>query len=172
MPAWIALRSCTIASIDNVWTAPGKRSRPRVTLFVAAEIERALVSVVRADPAIEIVEHALVLDLLPAEVGPAEPAAVAGVTLHVLGEGTRGGVGAVHARAVILATGGIGQIYAVTTNPRVATADGWALAHQAGAQLRDIEFLQFHPTALKLPGVNPAPLISEAVRGAGLGCAA
>jgi L-aspartate oxidase len=61
----------------------------------------------------------------------------------------------------------VGQLYQVTTNPRVATADGWALAHQAGARLRDIEFLQFHPTALKLPGVNPAPLISEAVRGAG-----
>jgi L-aspartate oxidase len=49
----------------------------------------------------------------------------------------------------------------------VATADGWALAHRIGARLRDIEFLQFHPTALTLPGVNPAPLISEAVRGAG-----
>jgi L-aspartate oxidase len=49
----------------------------------------------------------------------------------------------------------------------VATADGWALAHRAGARLRDLEFLQFHPTALKLPGVNPAPLVSEAVRGAG-----
>ena len=69
--------------------------------------------------------------------------------------------------AVILATGGVGQLYAVTTNPKVATADGWALAHRVGALLRDIEFLQFHPTALKLPGVNPAPLISEAVRGAG-----
>ena len=67
----------------------------------------------------------------------------------------------------MLATGGVGQLYAVTTNPKVATADGWALAHRAGAQLRDLEFLQFHPTALKLPGVNPAPLISEAVRGAG-----
>ena len=71
------------------------------------------------------------------------------------------------ASAVILATGGVGQLYAMTTNPKVATADGWALAHHVGAQLRDIEFLQFHPTALKLPGVNPAPLISEAVRGAG-----
>jgi aspartate oxidase len=71
------------------------------------------------------------------------------------------------ASAVVLATGGVGQLYAVTTNPRVATADGWALAHQVGAQLRDIEFLQFHPTALKMPGLNPAPLISEAVRGAG-----
>jgi L-aspartate oxidase len=71
------------------------------------------------------------------------------------------------ALAVILATGGVGQLYAVTTNPKVATADGWALAYHVGAQLRDLEFLQFHPTALKLPGVNPAPLISEAVRGAG-----
>src|SRR5919107_5426171 len=71
------------------------------------------------------------------------------------------------ASAVVLATGGVGQLYAVTTNPRVATADGWALADRVGAQLRDIEFLQFHPTALKMPGLNPAPLISEAVRGAG-----
>ena len=69
--------------------------------------------------------------------------------------------------AVVLATGGVGQVFAVTTNPLPATGDGWALAHQVGAELRDLEFLQFHPTALKLPGVNPAPLISEAVRGAG-----
>jgi L-aspartate oxidase len=68
---------------------------------------------------------------------------------------------------VVLATGGVGQLYAVTTNPLVATGDGWALAWRVGAELRDIEFLQFHPTALKLPGVNPAPLITEAVRGAG-----
>ena len=70
------------------------------------------------------------------------------VTLHVLGEGTRGGVGAVHARAVVLATGGIGQIYAVTTNPPVSTGDGVAAALRAGARLRDIEFIQFHPTVL------------------------
>jgi L-aspartate oxidase len=70
-------------------------------------------------------------------------------------------------RDVVLATGGVGQLYAVTTNPLVATGDGWALAWRAGADLRDLEFLQFHPTALKLPGVNPAPLITEAVRGAG-----
>ena len=68
---------------------------------------------------------------------------------------------------MVLATGGVGQLFAVTTNPLGATGDGWALAHEVGAELRDLEFLQFHPTALKLPGVNPAPLISEAVRGAG-----
>ena len=134
-----------------------------------AEIERALVTVVKADPAIQIVEHALVLDLLHADVGPAEEPAVAGITLHVLGEGTRGGVGAVHARAVILATGGIGQIYAVTTNPTVSTGDGVAAALRAGAELRDIEFIQFHPTVLYLgPGARgQLPLVSEAVRGEG-----
>ena len=134
-----------------------------------AEIERALISAVTADRGIEIVEHALVLDLIPAEVGPDEALAVAGVTLHVLGEGTRGGVGAVHARAVVLATGGIGQIYAVTTNPPVSTGDGVAAALRAGARLRDIEFIQFHPTVLYLgPGARgQLPLVSEAVRGEG-----
>jgi L-aspartate oxidase len=134
-----------------------------------AEIERALVSAVTADPAIECVNHAMVLDLLPAKTVPGEPAAVAGVTLHVLGAGTRGGVGAVRARAVILATGGIGQIYAVSTNPPVSTGDGVAVAIRAGARLRDVEFIQFHPTVLYLgSGVRgQLPLVSEAVRGEG-----
>ncbi|MET0695726.1 MAG: L-aspartate oxidase, partial [Propionibacteriaceae bacterium] len=134
-----------------------------------AEIERALVATVRADPAIEIVEHALVLDVIPAAPGPDGRPAVAGVTLHVMGAGTRGGVGAVHAGAVILATGGIGQIYAATTNPPVSTGDGVAAALRAGARLRDIEFIQFHPTVLFLgPGARgQLPLVSEAVRGEG-----
>jgi L-aspartate oxidase len=134
-----------------------------------AEIARALVAAVRADRGIEIVEQALVLDLIPAQVAPDEPPAVAGVTLHVLGQGTREGVGAVHARAVILATGGIGQIYAATTNPPVSTGDGVAAAFRAGARLRDIEFIQFHPTVLYLgPGARgQLPLVSEAVRGEG-----
>src|SRR5215211_4556446 len=134
-----------------------------------AEIERALIAAVTADRAIEIVEHALVLDLIPAKVGPDERPAVAGVTLHVLGEGARGGVGAVHARAVVLATGGIGQIYAVTTNPPVSTGDGVGAALRAGAWLRDIEFIQFHPTVLYLGAGarGQLPLVSEAVRGEG-----
>ncbi|GAB3744619.1 L-aspartate oxidase [Microlunatus parietis] len=134
-----------------------------------AEIARALVHAVRAEPAIEVIEHALVLDLIPAEAGPDEPPAVAGVTLHVLGEGSRTGVGAVHARAVVLATGGIGQIYAVTTNPGVSTGDGIAAALRAGARLRDIEFIQFHPTVLFLGAGarGQLPLVSEAVRGEG-----
>ena len=69
-------------------------------------------------------------------------------------------------RAVILATGGGGKLFNFTTNPDVATCDGIALAYNAGAEITDMEFFQFHPTALRLPGVEPF-LISEAVRGEG-----
>lgn len=129
-----------------------------------AEVQRALEAAVARDPGITVIEHALVLDLLTSATGRA-----AGVTLHVLGEGTPDGVGAVLARAVVLATGGMGQVFAATTNPAVSTGDGVALALRAGAVVADLEFVQFHPTALYL---GPAargqqPLISEAVRGEG-----
>ncbi len=129
-----------------------------------AEIQRALIAAVGAAPEIEIIKHALALDLLLAEDG-----GVAGVTLHVMGEGQRDGVGAVHCRAVVLASGGLGQVFEQTTNPIVATGDGMALALRAGATLRDLEFVQFHPTVMYL-GVDAhgqQPLISEAVRGEG-----
>jgi L-aspartate oxidase len=116
-----------------------------------------LAQVVRQHPLVELLEHTEVTRLL------LDAGRVVGVMALPRGRDSR----PILATAVVLATGGVGQLYAVTTNPRVATADGWALAHHAGARLRDLEFLQFHPTALKLPGVNPAPLISEAVRGAG-----
>jgi len=86
-----------------------------------------------------------------------------------MGEGQRDGVGAVRARAVVLATGGIGQVYASTTNPSVSTGDGVAAALRAGAVVRDLEFVQFHPTVTWL-GRNSRgqqPLVSEAVRGEG-----
>jgi len=129
-----------------------------------AEIQRALVAAVRAAPDIDVTEHALVLDLIPGQDG-----GVAGVTLHVMGEGQRDGVGAVLCRAVVLASGGLGQVFSATTNPSVSTGDGMALALRAGAVLRDLEFVQFHPTVMWLGADSKGqqPLISEAVRGEG-----
>jgi L-aspartate oxidase len=130
-----------------------------------AEVQRALHDAVRRDPWIRMVEHALVLDLLKTVDGRA-----CGVTLHVLGEGSEDGVGAILARAVVLATGGMGQIFAATTNPAVSTGDGVALALRAGAAVTDVEFVQFHPTAFvtgQLTGAAQLPLVSEALRGEG-----
>ncbi|MEU8544012.1 L-aspartate oxidase [Streptomyces sp. NPDC048717] len=128
-----------------------------------AEISRALVEAIRAR-GVRTIEHALVLDLLKDTDGR-----TAGVTLHVMGEGQHDGVGAVHAPAVVLATGGMGQVFSATTNPSVSTGDGVALALRAGAEISDLEFVQFHPTVLFL-GVGAEgqqPLVSEAVRGEG-----
>jgi L-aspartate oxidase len=85
------------------------------------------------------------------------------------GEGTEDGVGSVHARPVVLATGGMGQVFSSTTNPSVSTGDGVALALRAGAAVADLEFVQFHPTSLFLgPGASgQQPLVSEALRGEG-----
>jgi L-aspartate oxidase len=127
-----------------------------------AEISRALLAATK-DAGIEVIEHALALDLM------IEDGRTAGVTLHVMGEGQRDGVGAVRARAVILATGGLGQVFEATTNPEVSTGDGVALALRAGARVADVEFVQFHPTPMWLgpDARGRQPLISEAVRGEG-----
>lgn len=129
-----------------------------------AEISRALVAAVREDPAIEVVEDALALDLLLDDHGAAQ-----GVTLHVMGSGQRDGIGAALAPTVILATGGFGQVFGQTTNPYVSTGDGVALALRAGADVADIEFVQFHPTVMWLGPLaqGQQPLVSEAVRGEG-----
>ncbi|MEW2437352.1 L-aspartate oxidase [Streptomyces caniferus] len=128
-----------------------------------AEISRALVEAVRA-AGLRTVENALVLDLLTDADGH-----TSGVTLHVMGEGQHDGVGAVHAPSVVLATGGMGQVFSATTNPAVSTGDGVALALRAGAEISDLEFVQFHPTVLYLgpDAEGQQPLISEAVRGEG-----
>ncbi|WP_407320545.1 L-aspartate oxidase [Isoptericola halotolerans] len=137
-----------------------------------AEISRALVAQIEAvqhDPGIEVIENALVLDVLTGAPSSDGPGPVAGVTLHVRGEGSRDGVGAVLAPTVVLATGGVGQVFRSSTNPPGATADGIAAALRAGAVLGDLEFVQFHPTVLWLGAGarGQLPLISEAVRGEG-----
>ncbi|MGH7672157.1 MAG: L-aspartate oxidase [Gemmatimonadales bacterium] len=136
-------------------------SRPRILHAggdrTGAMLVRCLAHIVSDHPLIEIREYTEVAELLLAG---ERVAGVVAVTAD-------GSVVTLESPAVVLATGGVGQLYRVTTNPLVATGDGWALAHRVGAALRDIEFLQFHPTALKLAEVNPAPLVSEAVRGAG-----
>ena len=145
-----------------------------------AEVQRALHAAVGRDPWIRLVEHALVLDLLraPDPGGADRLGRACGLTLHVLGEGSEDGVGAILARAVVLATGGMGQVFAATTNPVVSTGDGVALAMRAGADVTDLEFVQFHPTALIRPagsgshsdgliGDAQQPLVSEALRGEG-----
>ncbi len=129
-----------------------------------AEIFRALAAAIADDPGIELIQHALALDLLLDDRG-----GVQGLTLHVIGEGQRDGVGAVLAPVVVLATGGLGQVFSQTTNPAVATGDGVALALRAGAAVADLEFVQFHPTVMYLgpTAQGQQPLVSEAVRGEG-----
>jgi len=129
-----------------------------------AEVSRALLAAVQNDSGIEIIEHALVVDALQTKDGR-----VCGVTLHVIGAGSTNGVGQALARAVVIATGGLGQVYSQTTNPSVSTGDGVAMALRAGAAVADVEFIQFHPTVLwrDTSQAGQQPLISEAVRGEG-----
>jgi L-aspartate oxidase len=120
------------------------------------EIGRVLWERVRALKAVETIDHALVTDLV-----------VDGGHARGLRYFDAGGVSReVHAGAILLATGGAGQVFRETTNPAVATGDGIALAFHAGARVADLEFVQFHPTALNLAGA-PRFLISEALRGEG-----
>jgi len=126
-----------------------------------AEMVRALVAAVRKEPAIDVREQVFVRDLVTAG-GRAAPGRVTGV----LARYPDGRTVLHRAAAVVLATGGLGQLYARTTNPPAATGDGLAMAARAGARLADLEFVQFHPTAL-LAGEDPLPLITEAVRGEG-----
>ncbi|MEM7352934.1 MAG: L-aspartate oxidase [Acidobacteriota bacterium] len=128
------------------------------------EMVRALVAEVRRHPGVRLHEQAFVHDLVLAE------GRVVGV-LARHGSGARARTVLHRATAVVLATGGFGQLYARTTNPREATGDGLALAARAGAQLADLELVQFHPTALEvtddLVSMEPLPLVTEALRGEG-----
>lgn len=119
------------------------------------EIERALVDAV-GRTASSIHEHSFALELL----------VEGGRCVGVLAADADGTIREIAARHVVLASGGAGQMFAVTTNPEESTGDGIAMALRAGAAVADVEFVQFHPTALHHPR-SPRPLLSEALRGHG-----
>jgi L-aspartate oxidase len=119
-----------------------------------AEVERALVAATRGTVS-EIREHAVAVALL------VEDGACHGIAIH-----DASGRHELEAACVVLATGGAGQMFEVTTNPSAATGDGLAIALRAGVPVCDVEFMQFHPTALHHPAM-PRPLLSEALRGHG-----
>ncbi len=154
---------------SHALTREGGHSRSRIVHSggdqSGAEIQRTL-DINAINAGVEVLDHAFALDLVMAEGGRK----VAGVRIALLHrDGTVASVGIVHARAVVIATGGYGQVFASTSNPPAVTGDGHALAIRAGLALRDVEFVQFHPTVL-WRGVEAAgqqPLISEALRGEG-----
>lgn len=141
-------------------TREGAHSRNRILHAngdaTGAEIGRSLLAHARAQKNITLLEWTTTVDLM------VEGGEVVGTVLL----GADGEVVPVRACAVLLASGGAGQVYSDTTNPAVATGDGIAMAWRAGAEISDMEFYQFHPTALSLPGV-PRFLLSEALRGEG-----
>jgi L-aspartate oxidase len=141
-------------------TREGAHSRNRILHAhgdaTGAEIGRSLLRHARSIPKITLLEWTTTFDLM------VEDGEVVGVGLL----GRDGDVSRVQARAVLLASGGAGQVYSDTTNPAVATGDGIAMAWRAGAEIADMEFYQFHPTAFSLPGVQRF-LLSEALRGEG-----
>ncbi len=119
------------------------------------EIIKALIAAARATPSIEIIENATATDILTDDLG------VAGVAVNIHGQQKT-----FAARQVVLATGGAGALWQHTTNPLDSWGRGLALAARAGAELGDLEFMQFHPTAMDVRR-DPMPLASEAVRGEG-----
>ena len=141
-------------------TREGAHSRNRILHAngdaTGAEIGRSLLAHAREHPNITLLEWTTTADLI------VEDDAVAGAWLL----DSKHNLYPVRARAVLLASGGAGQVYSDTTNPAVATGDGIAMAYRAGAEIADMEFYQFHPTALSLSGV-PRFLLSEALRGEG-----
>ena len=143
------------------FTREGAHSRSRVLHAhgdsTGAQILRALMVKVKTLPSIKIRPHTFVTDLL------LDGARVAGA--HYIDAKTSR-LRSIEANGVVLATGGMGQVYKETTNPDVACGDGVAIAYRAGALLSDLEFIQFHPTALYAKGA-PRFLLSEALRGEG-----
>ncbi len=135
-----------------------------------AEIERSLISQVKSHKNIEVLEYHFAVDLLTQHhLGQLVTRHTPGVECYgaYVMDLKRECIKTILARVTVIATGGVGNVYNVTTNPGVATGDGIAMAHRAKAIISNMEFIQFHPTALYNPGERPSFLISEALRGFG-----
>jgi L-aspartate oxidase len=134
------------------------------------EIERALLEAAHRHPRIRIFTHYYALDLITQHhLGQEVRRSMPGIECYgayVLDTRT-GDIETILARKTLVATGGVGQVYKSTTNPVIATGDGIAMVYRAKGFVKDMEFVQFHPTALYHPGDSPSFLISEAVRGFG-----
>ncbi len=153
-------------------TREGGHGRARIVHAAdatGAEVQRSLQAAVAANPRIEVMEHTFALDLLCAVPVDRANKQVVGVRVASAADQAANTTGIVRARAIVLASGGLGQLYASTTNPPVATGDGMAMAMRAGAAVADVEFIQFHPTVMwNGPGATGQQLlVSEAVRGEG-----
>ena len=138
--------------------------------FTGKEIERSLLAKVRQLPNVEIISHHFVIDLitqhhLGLQVTRVTPDITA-YGLYVLDLNTKR-IEKVLSKITLFATGGVGQVYKSTTNPTIATGDGIAMVYRAKGRVENMEFIQFHPTALFNPGESPSFLITEAVRGDG-----
>lgn len=134
------------------------------------EIERTLLEQIYANPNITLYSHKFAVDLITqhhlGEEVNKKTKDIRCFGVYVLNTASNK-IETILAKSVVLATGGAGHVYQTTTNPVIATGDGIAMAYRAKAKLRNMEFIQFHPTALYNPGEHPAFLISEAVRGYG-----
>lgn len=134
------------------------------------EIERALLEKVKSNPNIEVINHCFVVDLITQHhLGYLVTKSTTNITcygVYVLNVHSKQ-IEKIVAHTTLLATGGCGQAYRTTTNPRIATGDGVAMVYRAKGRIENMEFIQFHPTALYQPGVSPSFLITEAVRGDG-----
>ncbi len=134
------------------------------------EMERALLEELKSVPNIELINHCFVVDILTQHhLGFLVTKSTTDITcygVYVLNLHTNQ-IEKILAKITLLATGGCGQAYRTTTNPKIATGDGIAMVYRAKGRIENMEFIQFHPTALYEPGVSPSFLITEAVRGDG-----
>lgn len=134
------------------------------------EIERALIEQVHSHHNIEILDHHFAVEIITQHhFGQYVNSSTPGITCfgaYVLNTIT-GRTDVILAKTTLMASGGAGNVYATTTNPRIATGDGVAMVYRAKGRVADMEFIQFHPTAMYQPGVQPAFLITEALRGDG-----